>query len=341
MQLHDAPPTRRARRGPPRRRRRRVRPAPRFMRETHLTLPPLALALRPLQWTKNGLLFAALVFDQKLFQPVAVLTTILAFIAFACVSSAVYLVNDLRDREQDRAHPTKRLRPIAAGTVGQQAAIATALLLGGGGLALSLAISPGFLGIAVLYLGLMLGYSYGLKRVLIVDVLVIATGFVIRAAAGAIALAVEISPWLLVCSFLLALLLGFGKRRHERLILQGRAALHRRALLGYSPRLLDQLIATTAAATVIAYAVYTFDAAAVPANHAMMLTIPFVVYAIFRYLHLLYAYRLGGSPEVLLVADRPLLTAVVCWGVVSVAILYGGGWTSVIDAHFWKVLYAP
>lgn len=287
-------------------------------------LPPAVRALRPLQWTKNGVLFAALVFDQRLFQAEAVLRTVVAALVFCGLSSAIYLINDLRDIPGDRMHPTKRYRAIASGAL----PLGTALRMAVGLLAVSLlaaiVVRPEFGLVSITYVGLMIAYTFWLKRLVLVDVLAIAAGFVLRAAAGAIAIAVEISPWLLVCTMLLALLLGFGKRRHEVMTLRSRAARHRANLASYTPRLLDQLIGLSAASTVIAYAVYTFDSASVPANHTMMLTIPLVVYAVFRYLYLVYVRTLGGSPETLLIRDRPLLLTIVLWGLSSVAVLYLG-----------------
>ncbi|CAA9550724.1 MAG: Conserved membrane protein, possible 4-hydroxybenzoate octaprenyltranferase [uncultured Thermomicrobiales bacterium] len=281
--------------------------------------------MRPLQWTKNGIVFAALVFDQQLFRVEPTLRSLLAAAVFCAVSSAVYLVNDLRDIEGDRIHPKKRHRPIAAGLVtpaqaGTTAFVLFALALLGAGI-----VSPGFLAVIVGYVALMVAYSYGLKRLVILDVFAIAAGFVLRAAGGAVAIDVPVSPWLYVCTMLLALFLGFGKRRHELTSLEAAAGRHRANLDAYSVPFLDQLIGIVSSATVMAYAFYTFDAPNVPTNHAMMLTVPFVVYAIFRYLFLIHRRDLGGSPEVLLFADRPLLGAIVAWGLTSIGILYLSG----------------
>jgi 4-hydroxybenzoate polyprenyltransferase len=284
--------------------------------------PPAVRALRPLQWTKNGVLFAALVFDQRLFELDPLLRTLVAALVFCGLSSAVYLINDVRDIEADRQHPVKRFRAITSGELKPRTALTMTVVLLTVSLGVAYLVRPEFLLVSLAYVGLMIAYTFWLKQVVLIDVLTIAAGFVLRAAAGAIAIAVEISPWLLVCTMLLALLLAFGKRRHEVLILRSRAARHRASLETYSPRLLDQLIGITAASTVIAYAVYTFDSASVPANHTMMFTIPLVVYAIFRYLYLVYLRRMGGSPEVMLVRDRPLLVSIVLWGAGSVLVLY-------------------
>jgi len=284
--------------------------------------PALLRALRPLQWTKNGLVFAALAFDQRLFEPNPLLRTVVAALVFCAVSSAVYLVNDLRDVERDRLHPKQRRRPIAAGEVTARQAAVTAAALVAGAVGASLLVRPEFAAVVVGYLGLMLAYTYGLKHAMMLDVFAIAAGFVLRAAGGAVAIAVPISPWLYVCSALLALFLGFAKRRHELSTLEANAARHRPNLAAYSVPLLDQIIGIVASATVMAYAFYTFGADNVPENHAMMLTIPFVVYAIFRYLFLIQRRNLGGSPEVVLVTDRPLLACIGAWGLTSVLILY-------------------
>ena len=284
------------------------------------SLPALLRALRPLQWTKNGVVFAALVFDGRLFEAAALAQAVVAVVVFCCISSAGYLVNDLRDVESDRLHPEKRRRPIASGELTTQRALAVAGALFGVALAAAWLVRPEFLGVALSYVALTVAYSLGLKRMAILDVFAIATGFVLRAAAGAVAIASEISPWLLVCTMLLALFIGFGKRRHELASLAD-ATGHRANLGDYSLPLLDQIIGIVASATVVAYSLYTFDAA-VPGNYAMMLTIPFVLYAIFRYLYLIHRRELGGTPEALLFSDRPLFACIVAWGVTSVLILY-------------------
>jgi 4-hydroxybenzoate polyprenyltransferase len=284
---------------------------------------PMALlrALRPLQWTKNGLVFAALIFDRKFVDPEAVLLAIAAAICFCLVSSAGYLVNDVRDSERDRIHPIKRLRPIAAGEVSVRLALITAGVISLLALGIGSLIRLEFTLVLIGYLLLMLGYNLGLKNAPILDVFAIGGGFVFRAAGGAVAIAVPISPWLYVCTMLLALLVGFTKRRQELVFLEGRAEQHRASLRGYTVPVLDQYITILAAATIIAYSVYTFDAAAVPRNHAMMLTIPFVAYGVFRFLDSARRSELGGRPEALLFADRPLLISLIGWGVASAAIV--------------------
>jgi 4-hydroxybenzoate polyprenyltransferase len=276
------------------------------------TLPARGIALiqamRPRQWTKNLLVFAALIFDLQLDEPGRVGLAMIAFGCFCLASGGVYLVNDLVDREADRRHPVKRLRPIASGRLPERLAVfaaATAFVLSPGVAAL---IGPGFGVIIVSYLALMQAYSFWIKHVVILDVFAISGGFVLRAAGGAVALGVPISPWLYVCTVLLALFLGFGKRRNEIRLLEHAAGLHRRNLDEYSVGLLDQLIMLTAAATIMSYSLYTFTAPTLPANHAMMLV---------------YVRDEGGAPEQLLLSDRPLLGSVMLWAVVAVAILYG------------------
>ncbi len=284
-------------------------------------LPPLLRAMRPLQWTKNLLVFAALIFARQTFNLEPLLLSIGAFVAFCAISSSVYLVNDVRDRVQDRLHPVKRLRPVAAGELSPRTALVAAAILALAGLALGGVIRPELFAVLSLYLAIMIGYNAGLKHVVVLDVIIIALGFVLRAAGGAIAIDVPISPWLYLCTFVVSLLVGFGKRRHELLLLQESAVGHRQNLETYTVTLLDQCIAVSAAATILTYSIYTFQAPTLPSSHAMVLTIPIVAYAVFRYLYLVYIKRAGGSPEVMLVRDRPLRLAVVAWVAASLAIL--------------------
>jgi 4-hydroxybenzoate polyprenyltransferase len=285
-------------------------------------LPPIVRAMRPLQWTKNGIVAAALVFDRKIFELEPALRSLLAILCFCAVSSAIYLINDLKDIEADRHHPTKRFRPIAAGEVSPRFALAVAVSLLAAALAGAAINGLGFLAVIAGYAALMVAYSAGLKQLVILDVFAIAAGFVLRAAGGAVAIDVPISPWLYVCTLLLALFLGFGKRRNELSTLDAAAVRHRANLEAYTIPFLDQLISVVASAVVMAYSIYTFAATNVPENHAMMLTIPFVAYAVFRYLFLIHRRDLGGSPEILLFTDRPLLLCILGWGLTSVAILY-------------------
>ncbi len=288
--------------------------------------PSLARALlvstRPKQWTKNGLLFLGLIFARSLGEPNLVVRASLGFIDFCFLASATYLVNDLIDMERDRQHPTKRKRPIASGRISPSVATATAVLLLIGSLAMAAALGTPFALMALLYLTLTFSYSLWLKHVVIVDVLAVAAGFVLRAAAGAVVITVPISPWLYVCTMLGALFLAIGKRRHELVLLEGSATNHRRILEEYNLPLLDQMISVVTSATVIAYSLYTFSAENLPRNGAMMLTVPFLLYGIFRYLYLIHVKKVGGAPEDLLLSDRHLLATVVGWGITSVLILY-------------------
>lgn len=298
-----------------------TRTAPRSFELQSDSIPAVVRALRPAQWIKNGVVFAGVVFGGKLLDPSAVLGAALAAVCFCLLSSGFYLLNDVHDVHADRAHPLKRLRPVAAGTL----SISTAVFLGAAlitaAIAMAAALGPKFVLVALAYTALMTAYNVGLKQVVILDVFAIAAGFVLRAVAGAVAVDVAISPWLLVCTMLLALLIGFGKRRSELLELE-QAALHRRNLESYSASMLDQSVAVTSAGALIAYAVYTFGSDAAPHDHRMMLTIPIVVYAIFRYLYLLYRRGLGGAPETMLLTDRPLLATVALWSVTSAALFY-------------------
>ena len=282
----------------------------------------LASSLRPGQWTKNLLVFAGLIFGGRLFEPEAVVAAASAFAIFCALSSAGYLFNDVRDREADRRHPLKQARPIASGELSSSTAMAAAGVLAAGGLIAAGLVASALAVVATAYLLLLVLYSVFLKHIVIIDVLTIAGAFVLRAIAGAVAVAVPFSAWLLVCTTLLALFLGLSKRRHELVLLGDAAIDHRRILHEYNPYLLDQMIAVVTASTVIAYAVYATSAetAARLGTGRLGLTIPFVLYGIFRYLYLVHQKRGGGSPAAMLVADRPLLACVGLW-IVTVAVL--------------------
>lgn len=287
-----------------------------------VTLTAILRTMRPKQWSKNLIVFAPLVFNLTLDEPGAVFRAIGAFACFCAASSSTYLINDTLDRETDQAHPVKRNRPIASGLLRVQTAVAAAVALLGGSIAGAFLLRPAFAGIVVLYALLIITYSIAIKHLVIVDVFAIAGGFVLRAAGGAVALDIPISPWLYVCTVLLALFLALGKRRHELHLLESAAVDHRRNLDEYTIRFLDQLIMVTASVTVMAYSLYTFSAPNLPANHSMMLTIPFVLYGMFRYLYLVYSRGEGGAPDQLLVTDRPLLMTVVLWTITATGILY-------------------
>jgi 4-hydroxybenzoate polyprenyltransferase len=282
----------------------------------------LLISIRPKQWSKNGLLFLGLVFSHSLAHPALLSRASLAFLDFCLLASATYLINDLLDAEKDRQHPIKCKRPIASGRISPSLAATTSAVLLIVSLGLAVALGGPYLVSAGLYILLTVTYSVWLKHIVILDVLAVAAGFVIRAAAGAVVIGVPISPWLYVCTMLGALFLVFCKRRHEMVLLEASAASHRRILEEYSIPLLDQMISVVTSATVIAYSLYTFSAENLPRNSAMMLTIPFLLYGIFRYLYLIHVRGVGGSPEELLLTDRPLMATVFGWGVLSTLILY-------------------
>jgi 4-hydroxybenzoate polyprenyltransferase len=283
-------------------------------------------SLRPRQWVKNLFVFGGLIFSQRLFTA-SVGPALAAFAIFCGLSGAMYLLNDVADREKDRAHPEKRHRPIAAGQLRPSAAVAAAALLIALGLAAGAWLAPRFALAGLAYVMLLGAYSVWLKHVVIVDVLVVAIGFVLRAVAGALAIDVAISGWLLICTILLALFLALGKRRHEVLALEGGAARHRPILAEYSAGLLDQMIAVVTASTVTAYALYTMSPETVAKFHTQLLpaTLPFVLYGVFRYLYLLYHRRLGGNPSEIVVRDRALLINTGLWLLMVLLIIYGTG----------------
>lgn len=283
----------------------------------------LLISMRPKQWTKNLFIFAPLLFDIKLLDITYIGRTTVAFILFCILSGAVYLINDLADIEKDRQHPVKRHRPLPSGKLGKSWAVSGAVALPIVALSLSFFLEPMFGLVALVYFVLQLFYSFSLKNVVILDVLIIAAGFVLRVTAGSVVAEAErFSPWLYVCITLLALFLALGKRRNELLVLEANALGHRKVLREYSPQLLDEMMALVTSATVIAYSLYTFSAENLPANKSMMLTIPFFLYSIFRYLYLIYQKNLGGSPEEILVRDVPFVISNFCWGITVVLILY-------------------
>jgi len=274
-------------------------------------LKAILKTMRPRQWTKNVFVLAALVFDRQLFTLDSVLRSVGGMLLFCLLSSSVYIINDIRDVEADRQHPTKRNRPIASGKLPVPVAIGTVVVLLAVTFTLAFLLSRQFFIIAALYFAINLAYSLGLKNVLLVDVLIIAAGFVLRVAAGVSLIEVErFSPWLYVVTTLGALYIGFGKRRAEVMLLEQNANQHRKVLDGYTLPFLDQMITIVSSTTVIAYSLYTFSAPNLPSNHAMMLTIPFVLYGIFRYLWLLQVKKEGGAPEEILLSDRPIQVAV-------------------------------
>ena len=280
--------------------------------------------LRPRQWTKNVFVVAALVFDRQLFILDSVLNVLAGTVLFCLLSSVVYIINDILDVNADRNHPEKSKRPIASGTLPIPVAAGVAILLLAVTLPLAFMLNPTFGWIGLVYLLVNLAYSTRLKHVVLIDVLLIAAGFVLRVAAGVSLIQVErFSPWLYVVTTLLALYIGFGKRRAEiALQLDGNAVNTRKVLEGYTLEFLDQLITIVSSTTIVAYSLYTFSAPNLPENHSMMLTIPFVLYGIFRYLYLLKVVKTGGAPEELVLKDRPLQWTVLLWGFSIILIFY-------------------
>jgi len=271
-------------------------------------------ALRPSQWTKNAVVLAALFFafgDRRVEFDIlsGLLRVIPAAVLFCVVSSGIYLLNDVRDIHADRRHPTKKYRPVASGRVGLSLAGRLAVVLLAAGLLLSWMLDPAFAAVVAGYAAMQIVYSFGLKRIALLDVLIIAGGFVLRAAGGAVAVGVAISPWLLLCAFLLALFLALCKRRHELVLLADAGANTRESLGAYDEGLLDQLIAVTASSTVVAYAIYTMSPQTIDKFGGAWLgfTIPFVLFGIFRYLDLAYRHDKGDRPEKILLTDGPIL----------------------------------
>jgi len=283
----------------------------------------LIKTMRPKQWFKNVFVFAPLIFDEKLFSLHYLARTVAGFVLLCLTSGTVYIINDLVDIEKDRNHPKKRYRPLAAGELGVGAAKVVALVIPLIALPLGVLLDPGLGGILAGYLLVQIAYSFWLKDLVIIDVMVVASGFLLRVAAGVPLVEAErFSPWLYICMTLLALLIGFGKRRHELVLLKEDAAEHRQALQHYNLTLLDHIISIVTASTLLAYALYTFSAPNLPRNHTMMLTIPFVLYGIFRYLYLIHVKELGGAPEEIVLSDHALQAAILLWGASVVVVMY-------------------
>jgi 4-hydroxybenzoate polyprenyltransferase len=287
----------------------------------------LLRSLRPRQWTKNVFVFAGLVFSGKLRDPAAVASASLAFVVFCLLSGVVYLINDVRDRHADRLHPAKSGRPIASGAVTPAQALVLAGVLTVVALGAALWISWQFAAVAATYVALLSVYSLTLKHVVILDVLTLAMGFVIRAWAGAVAIPVPMSHWLLLLMLLGALFLALSKRRAELVQLADDARHHRRILAEYSPYLLDQMISVVTASTLLAYILYTIDDRTVAkfGGEQLVWTVPFPLYGIFRYLYLVHQREGGGNPSEILVTDKPLLLCVALWGLTVIALIYWRG----------------
>lgn len=286
-------------------------------------LVPLLKTMRPKQWVKNGLLFIGLVFDGQLLHLPALLRVAAAFVLFCLLSSLVYIINDLADLQADRNHPKKRLRPLASGqlsiSTARLAAVSLALVVFGA--AFWLCWQFGLIGLG--YFGLNLAYSRWLKHIPILDVMVLAAFYVLRVGAGVVVIVVSLfSPWLYVFTTFMALFLGIAKRRAELALLAGEANTHRKVLEGYTLPLLDQLMTIVTSGAIITYSLYTFWAPGLPENHVMMLTIPFVIFGVFRYLHLVQVEQCGGAPEDVLFSDRPLQVDLLAWGLSVILIFY-------------------
>lgn len=284
----------------------------------------LLRTLRPLQWPKNGFIFMALLFDQKLFNWHYLSQSIYAFLLFCMISSTVYIINDLADLEKDKLHPRKRNRALPSGQLKPWFAMVGAALILVICLPLSFLLSAYFGWIVLAYFLLFVAYSFYLKQVVILDVMVVASGFVLRVAAGAVVVQAEhFSPWLYVCMIFLALVLSIGKRRHELVLLPETAANgHRATLNEYTVPFLDEMAHMVTTGALIAYSLYTFSATNLPPNHAMMLTIPFVIYGLFRYQYLIHVKGQGGEPEMLLYTDIPFLLDLLLYGIAVVLIMY-------------------
>jgi 4-hydroxybenzoate polyprenyltransferase len=294
------------------------------VRPRRSTLRALVDAMRPQQWVKNGFIFAALIFSQSLTRWDRCRQVLLAALVFCLVSSATYLLNDIMDAPEDRQHPTKKLRPIASGQLDARSAAIAGVVLGGAGLLWAWKLNTNFFGIVAAYLALNVLYSTFLKRVFLLDVFIVAAGFLLRVIAGGLVIRVAISPWLIVCTTLLALFIALSKRRHEMVLLGRRASDHRAILAEYSPYFLDQLISIVTASTVVSYALYTLspDVQSKFPGKRLEMTIPFVLFGIFRYLHLIHHRDQGGNPTRSLFTDLVLLSVVVLWALAVVLIIY-------------------
>lgn len=280
--------------------------------------------LRPTQWSKNAVLFAALIFSKHLFDLHADLVVLAAFGCFCLVASGAYVMNDIRDCERDRQHPLKSLRPLPSGRIGIPIAIGLSLGLVAVGLGVAALLGRGFFLLTLGYWLLQVAYTFALKNIVILDVMSIATGFVIRAIAGGVVIDVPVSQWLIICTFLLALFLGFSKRRHELVLLEGRAIDHRESLREYSPYFLDQMISVVTSSTVVAYAIYTASPEVMErlGTDQLYVTLPFVLFGIFRYLYLVHQREEGGNPTQLLLNDRPLQADIFLWILTATLVLY-------------------
>ncbi len=299
-------------------------PAETVARSQNATLKALIETLRPQQWVKNGFIFAALIFSQSLTRWDRCRQVMLAALVFCAISSAAYVLNDILDAPEDRHHPTKKLRPIASGRISARTAGVVGVLLAAGGLAEAWRLNHSFFAVAVAYLAINALYSTFLKRIALLDVFIVAAGFLFRVIAGGLVIRVAISPWLIVCTTLLALFIALSKRRHELVLLGDRASDHRAILATYTPYFLDQLIGIVTASTVVSYALYTLspDVQAKFPGKRLEITIPFVLFGIFRYLHLVHNQEEGGNPTRALFTDPVLLSVVLIWAASVILIIY-------------------
>jgi len=286
------------------------------------TLQAIVISMRPRQWTKNVFVFAALVFAGDLLDVQRVMFALVAFAMFCLLSGAVYILNDVADVESDRLHEGKRTRPIAAGDLSRSVAVVAGVTIGAMAIGASVAVDPKFAAVLLGYALLQVIYTLFLKKEVIVDAMAISVGFVLRAVAGAYAIGVPVSAWLLLCTFLLALFLALAKRRQELVLLEGDADMHRVSLGAYSEPFIDSMLSTTAAAAIVAYAVYTVTPGGGEHYQYLMATVPFVVYGVFRYLYLVHRRDLGGRPEEILLTDVPLIVDLLIWAAFTVVIVY-------------------
>jgi len=282
-------------------------------------------SMRLQQWIKNLFLFAALVFSGNLFVVHDVVLVVEGFLLFSLASSAVYLFNDISDLENDKLHPVKSLRPLPSGKLRVGPALAGSILLAATGLLGGYLIRPQFSLVLILYLLINLLYSLKLKEIVILDVMTISAGFVLRVVAGAVLINVPTSEWLIICTLLLSLFLGFSKRRNELTVLEEQADIHRSVLAQYSPYFLDQMIGIVTASTVMSYALYTISEETVRkfGTNRLFYTVPFVLYGIFRYLYLVHKKEAGGNPARLALTDVPLLINISLWILTATIIIYG------------------
>ncbi len=286
-------------------------------------LLPLLKTMRPRQWTKNGFVFVALFFDSKLLEVEYLLPTIGAFILLCLMSSAVYIMNDLADIESDRQHPVKKKRPLPAGTLNPQVALVTAVVFAIGSLVAGFLLNWQFGLVLLAYLVSQIAYSFWLKHVVLLDISIVTAGFVLRIAAGVTVIDVQrFSPWLYLFGGFLALFMVLGKRRHELTLLGSKADSHRAILKEYNLELIDRMLGIVTTSAIVSYSLYTFLSEGLPENHLMMLTIPFVLYGIFRYLYLIHVQEIGGAPEEILLRDRPFQVTLVCFALVVFLTLY-------------------